>query len=41
MIEGEVRSLFHLLIGVSCGVNAYVCTLGGGPGSNYIVLRSL
>lgn len=39
MIEDEIRSLFHLL-SVSCRENAYVCTLGGGPGINYIVLRS-
>ena len=29
MIEDEIRLLFHLLC-VSCGVNACVCTLGGG-----------
>lgn len=29
MIEDEIRLLFHLLR-VSCGVNAYVCTQGGG-----------
>ena len=28
MIEDEMRLLFHLL-SVSCGVNAYVCTLRG------------
>lgn len=28
MIEDEIRLLFHL--SVSCGVNAYVCTQGGG-----------
>lgn len=40
MIEDEIRSLFHLL-SVSCGINAYVCTPGGGPGINYMVLKSL
>lgn len=29
MIEGEDRSLFHLLLGASRGVNACVCTLEG------------